>query len=158
MLWLLWGRPLDRRPSPSMSRSLFDPAHSKSRYRNWHKRTLFGEIRPERARGSVLISSCERCRIFPTATKIANGNIMTVFPLLYGVLVYLLSVLALLYTIAFVGNLPAPTTIDTGATGSVPAAVAIDVLLVSLFAIQHSVMARPAFKRVWTKFVPHAVE
>jgi len=83
---------------------------------------------------------------------------MTVFPLLYGVLVYLLSVLALLYTIAFVGNLPAPTTIDTGATGSVPAAVAIDVLLVSLFAIQHSVMARPAFKRVWTKFVPHAVE
>jgi protein-S-isoprenylcysteine O-methyltransferase Ste14 len=83
---------------------------------------------------------------------------MTFFPFLYGVLVYLLSFLTLLYTIAFTGNLPVPKAIDTGATASSPAAFAIDVLLLGLFAVQHSVMARPAFKRAWTRFVPHAVE
>lgn len=78
---------------------------------------------------------------------------------LYGILVYLASFLTLLYTIAFTGNLPVPKTIDTGgATASVPVAAAIDVLLIGLFALQHSVMARPAFKRVWTRLVPHAVE
>lgn len=83
---------------------------------------------------------------------------MALASFLYGVLVYLLSFLTLLYTIAFTGNLPVPKTIDTGATASIPEAFAIDVLLVGLFALQHSVMARPAFKRVWTKLVPHAVE
>jgi protein-S-isoprenylcysteine O-methyltransferase Ste14 len=84
---------------------------------------------------------------------------MAFISLLYGVLVYLLSFGTILYTIAFVGNLPAvPKTIDTGATGSLPAAFAIDLLLLGLFAVQHSVMARPAFKRTWTALVPHAVE
>ncbi len=78
--------------------------------------------------------------------------------LLYGVVVYLLSFGTILYTIAFVGNLPVSKTIDTGATGSLPAAIAIDLLLLGLFAIQHSVMARPSFKRAWTKLVPHPVE
>jgi methanethiol S-methyltransferase len=78
--------------------------------------------------------------------------------LLYGIAVYLLFLGAFVYAIAFVGNLPVPKTIDTGAIGSLPAAVTIDVLLLGLFAIQHSVMARPAFKRAWTRFVPHAVE
>ena len=54
---------------------------------------------------------------------------MAFVSVLYGVLVYLLSFLTLLYTIAFTGNLPVPKTIDTGATASFPAAVAIDVLL-----------------------------
>ena len=71
--------------------------------------------------------------------------------LLYGVVVYLLSFGTILCTIAFVGNLPVSKTIHTGATGSLPAAIAIDLLLLGLFAIQHSVMARPSFKRAWTK-------
>lgn len=83
---------------------------------------------------------------------------MTFFPFLYGVLVYLLSFLTLLYTIAFTGNLPVPKAIDTSASAPSLAAFAIDVLLIGLFALQHSVMARPAFKRAWTRLVPHAVE
>jgi protein-S-isoprenylcysteine O-methyltransferase Ste14 len=90
--------------------------------------------------------------------KLKMENSMAFASFLYGVLVYLLSFLTLLYTIAFTGNLFVPKTIDTGATASIPAAFAIDVLLIGLFALQHSVMARPAFKRAWTKLVPHAVE
>jgi len=78
--------------------------------------------------------------------------------LLYGVIVYLLSFGTLLYSIAFVGNLPVPKAIDTGVVGSASTAVAIDLLLVALFAVQHSVMARPAFKRAWTRLVPPTVE
>ncbi len=83
---------------------------------------------------------------------------MALISLLYGAFVYLLSFGTLLYTIAFVGNLPVPKAIDTGATGSLPAGAAIDLLLLGLFAVQHSVMARPTFKRAWTKLVSHAVE
>ena len=83
---------------------------------------------------------------------------MAFFPFLYGVLVYLSSFLTLLSTIAFTGNLPVPKAIDTGATASSPAAFAIDLLLLGLFAVQHSVMARPAFKRAWTRLVPQSVE
>jgi len=79
-------------------------------------------------------------------------------PLLYGVPVYLLSFGTLLYMIGFVGNLPVPKAIDSAATGSFSDAVVIDLLLLSLFAVQHSVMARPGFKRAWTKLVPHVVE
>lgn len=83
---------------------------------------------------------------------------MAIASLLYGIVVYLFFLATFLYAIAFVGNLPVPKTIDSGAAGSIPAAIAIDVLLLSLFAIQHSVMARPAFKRAWTKVIPKVVE
>jgi methanethiol S-methyltransferase len=78
--------------------------------------------------------------------------------LLYGGLVYLVFLATFLYAIAFVGNLPAPKTIDSGEPGPLAAALLIDTLLLGLFAIQHSVMARPAFKRWWTRFVPQPVE
>jgi protein-S-isoprenylcysteine O-methyltransferase Ste14 len=83
---------------------------------------------------------------------------MAIFSLLYGVAAYLIFLATFLYAVAFVGNLPVPKTIDSGAAASIPAAIAIDVLLLSLFAVQHSVMARPAFKRAWTTFIPVAIE
>jgi protein-S-isoprenylcysteine O-methyltransferase Ste14 len=77
---------------------------------------------------------------------------------LYGSLVYLVFSVTLLYAIAFVGNLPVPKTIDSGEPGPVAIALLVNVLLLGVFAIQHSVMARPAFKRWWTLFVPKPVE
>jgi methanethiol S-methyltransferase len=77
---------------------------------------------------------------------------------LYGVVSYVLFLGVFLYAIVFVGNLPAPKTIDSGVAGPLVPALIVNTLLLGLFAAQHSVMARPAFKRWWTRFVPHAVE
>src|SRR5262249_19842207 len=78
---------------------------------------------------------------------------------LYAAVSYLLFLASLLYTIAFLGDLSVPKTID-GPPGSLTgvAAIAVDALVLGLFAIQHSVMARPAFKRWWTQFIPNAAE
>ncbi len=62
------------------------------------------------------------------------------------------------YMAGFVGNLIVPKTIDTVVGGSAGQAVMINLLLLGLFAVQHSVMARPAFKRVWKKVVPEPIE
>lgn len=78
--------------------------------------------------------------------------------LIYGGLCYVLFLLTFLYSIGFVGNIIVPKSIDGGANTPLAAALAIDVILLALFAIQHSVMARPAFKRWWTTMVPRTVE
>jgi protein-S-isoprenylcysteine O-methyltransferase Ste14 len=78
--------------------------------------------------------------------------------LLYGAAVYLFFLATFLYAIAFIGNLPVPKTIDSGAPGGLVPSLIVDALLLGLFAIQHSAMARPAFKAVWTKIVPRPVE
>lgn len=83
------------------------------------------------------------------------GGIVAV---LYGVVAYLIFLGTFLYAVAFVGNLPVPKTLDSGVPGAVGAALLIDALLLGVFAGQHSVMARPAFKRWWTRFVPRSVE
>lgn len=77
---------------------------------------------------------------------------------IYGFVAYLIFLGTFLYAIAFIGNFLVPKTIDSGVgVFSIPSLI-IDALLLSLFAIQHSIMARQGFKRVWTKFVPRPVE
>jgi methanethiol S-methyltransferase len=77
---------------------------------------------------------------------------------LYGATAYLLFLGSFLYAIGFVAGAPLPKTIDTGTAGPLSASLALDAVLLGLFAVQHSVMARPAFKRLWTRIVPHSVE
>jgi protein-S-isoprenylcysteine O-methyltransferase Ste14 len=78
--------------------------------------------------------------------------------LTYGAVCYALFFATFLYLIAFVADLAVPKTIDTGAATDVGRAFLVDTLLLALFGLQHSVMARPRFKRWWTRFVPRAVE
>jgi methanethiol S-methyltransferase len=81
------------------------------------------------------------------------------FAFLYGVTVYVIFLGAFLYAIAFVTGLPVvPKTLDTGPAVPLAEAVTVNVLLMSLFALQHSIMARQGFKLWWTRFVPHAIE
>ena len=78
--------------------------------------------------------------------------------LLYGIAAYTLCVVTLLYAIAFVGDMPVPKTIDSGAVASLGESLIVNLVLLLVFAIQHSVMARPAFKAWWMQFVPKPVE
>lgn len=83
---------------------------------------------------------------------------MGVAAFVYGVVSYVVFLGSFLYAIGFVGNLVVPKAIDTGPAGPASEAFLVDVLLLGLFALQHSVMARPEFKRWWIRFVPPSVE
>jgi methanethiol S-methyltransferase len=77
---------------------------------------------------------------------------------IYGLFSYLLFLAVYAYMAGFVGNLIVPKSIDSPHDGSIAIAVVINLMLLALFGIQHSVMARPAFKRVWTRIIPEPIE
>ena len=79
--------------------------------------------------------------------------------LLFSATAYTIFLATFLYLIAFVGDVPfAPRTVDVGPDAPVATAIGINLGLITLFALQHSVMARPGFKRWWTQFVPPPAE
>jgi len=87
-----------------------------------------------------------------------SGPVGRLIAFLYGIAAYLVFFVTFLYAVGFVSGFIVPKTIDSGAAASVTEAAIIDLLLMSLFAIQHSVMARPQFKQWWTQFVPKTIE
>lgn len=81
-----------------------------------------------------------------------------IFVFLYGAVAYLLFLATFLYVIGFLGNFGVPKAIDTGVPTDIWSSVAVNCVLLSLFAVQHTIMARPAFKAWWTTIIPKAIE
>ena len=81
-----------------------------------------------------------------------QGNRFPCF--LYGSAAYVFFLFTFLYAAGFVGNVLVPKSVDSGEVGPMERAISINVLLLSIFAIQHAIMARPWFKARWTRIIP----
>ena len=77
---------------------------------------------------------------------------------LYGTLSYVFFLGVFLYAVGFVGNILVPKSIDSAATDPVGTAILVNALILGLFAVQHTIMARPAFKKLITKVIPQPAE
>ena len=92
-------------------------------------------------------------------TEHGQGNLAgRIIAFLYGIVSYVIFFVTFLYAIGFVDDLFVPKTIDSGIAAPFTEALIVNLLLMSVFAIQHSVMARKQFKQWWTQFVPRSVE
>jgi protein-S-isoprenylcysteine O-methyltransferase Ste14 len=94
-----------------------------------------------------------------TISPAMPGNrLLRLAAFLYGLIAYLVFLVAFLYAVGFVEGLLVPKTIDSGPVSSVAEALIVNLLLMTLFAVQHSLMARKSFKQWWTQYVPKPVE
>lgn len=105
---------------------------------------------------SDFVSQQPSATVTDSAATNALGRLLA---LVYGIGCYGVFLVAFLYAIGFVGNFVVPKSVDMGGVpAALPEALIVNVLLLGFFAVQHSVMARPEFKRQWTKLVPKSVE
>lgn len=95
----------------------------------------------------------------PAISLVTSGNRTLKFTaFLFGSVAYLTFLFTILYAIGFVSGLVVPKNIDISVQSPAIEAIVVNLALMSLFAIQHSVMARKSFKRWWTQFIPRSVE
>jgi len=80
------------------------------------------------------------------------------FVIVYGSIAYLAGFITLFYAIGFLGGFPVPKTIDSGVVSGTSTSIIINLVVLTLFALQHSIMARPAFKKWWTQIIPEYLE
>src|SRR3977135_1779797 len=92
------------------------------------------------------------------SSDVSGNRIFRFIGLLYGLVAYFAFFGTIVYAIGFVNGLVVPKTIDTGTESSATEALIVNLLLISLFAVQHSLMARRQFKEWWTHYVPKSVE